>query len=117
MTATDELRALLDEHGVEYSAEDGKTVWATRWEFGHSSALFTEYDDGECVFVTSGHTWTPEQAIAATLGSDRDEIYNAGFDSGVKACLQILDGYLDYPHSAAENIQKWVDEQWKEYES
>lgn len=55
--------------------------------------------------------------FAATLGSERDEIYNAGFDNGVKACLQILDGYLDYPHSAVENISKWVDEQWKEYES
>lgn len=54
---------------------------------------------------------------AATLGSERDEIYNAGFDNGVKACLQILDGYLDYPHSAVENISKWVDEQWKERES
>lgn len=73
MTATDELRALLDEHGVEYSAEDGKTAWATRWEFGHSSALFTEYDDDKCVFVTSGYTWTPERAIAATLGAGECE--------------------------------------------
>lgn len=49
--------------------------------------------------------------------TERDEVYNAGFDNGVKACLQILEGYLAYPHSAAENIQKWVDEQWEEYES
>ena len=49
--------------------------------------------------------------------TERDEVYNAGFDNGVKACLQIIDGYLAYPYSAAENIQKWVDEQWREYES
>lgn len=69
MTATEKLRQLLDERGVGYSIDDGKTVCATKWKFGEcSSALFTEYDDGERVFVTSEHNWTPEQAIAATLG-------------------------------------------------
>ena len=68
-SATERIRAMLDERGVEYRIDDAKTVRVTKWEFGeHSSAMFTEYDDGECVFVTSGHTWTPEQAIAATLG-------------------------------------------------
>lgn len=69
MSATDELRRLLDERRVEYCADDVKTVWATRWDFDkHGSAMFTEYDDGVCVFVTSNHTWTPEQAVEATLG-------------------------------------------------
>ena len=73
MSATDKLRRMLDERGVDYRTDDGKTVWATHWEFGkHSSAMFSEYDDGECVFVTSGHTWTPEQAIAVTLGNPID---------------------------------------------
>ena len=54
--------------------------------------------------------------IAATLGNDRDEIYNAGFDNCVKATLQQLDGLLIKTDSAVE-IQAWVDEQWKEYES
>ena len=71
--------------------------------------------DGELAECTRyQHFRNRAKVIAATLGSERDEIYNAGFDSGVKACLQILDGYLDYPHSAVENISKWVDEQWKE---
>ncbi len=73
MTPTEELRAKLDERGVEYRIDDAKTVRATEWEFGeHSSAMFTEYDDGGCVFVASGHTWTPEQAIAATVGEEHE---------------------------------------------
>lgn len=65
----EELRAKLDECGVEYRIDDAKTVRVTEWEFGeHSSATFTEYDDGECVFVASGYAWTTEQAIAATVG-------------------------------------------------
>ena len=70
MTATDDLRRMLDERGVKYCADDGKIAWITRWYFGkYSSAMLTEYDNGECVFVTSGHMLTPEQAIAATLGA------------------------------------------------
>ena len=69
----EELRAKLDECGVEYRIDDAKTVRVTEWEFGeHSSATFTEYDDGECVFVASGYAWTTEQAIAATVGNVRE---------------------------------------------
>lgn len=62
-----------------------------------------------------------EQAVAATLGNERDEIYNAGFDSGVKATLQQLEGIMNDKWSSsltkAESIEEWIDEQWKEYES
>lgn len=69
MNPTEKLRRLLDERGVEYGTDDAKTVKATRWKFGENgSAMFTEYDDEECAFVTSGCTWTPEQAIEGTLG-------------------------------------------------
>lgn len=74
-SATDRLRALLDERGMEYRTDDAETVKATHWKFGENgSAMFTEYDDGECVFVTSGCSWTPEQAIEATLGRGECEI-------------------------------------------
>jgi hypothetical protein len=56
------------------------------------------------------------EKLNAKLVSDRDEIYNAGFDNGVKATLHQLDGLLIKTDSAVE-IQAWVDEQWKEYES
>lgn len=48
--------------------------------------------------------------------SEREKVYNAGFDNGIKATLQQLDGLLIKTDSAVE-IQAWVDEQWKEFES
>lgn len=113
---TTELREKLAERGIEYTTDDGEHVKSTCWSYmGELMAEFAEFDNGTTLFACDNWCFTPDQAIAATIGSDRDEIYNAGFDNGVKACLQILDGYLEYPHSAAENIQKWVDEQWEEY--
>lgn len=85
--------------GENDTEDDMRIIWNTRSDYA----------------VQAANERNAEQAIGMTLGIDRDEIYNAGFDNGVKACLQILDGYLEYPHSAAENIQKWVDEQWEEY--
>ena len=57
-----------------------------------------------------------DQAIAETLGSERDEIYDAGFDSGVKATLQQLEGLIARGDGLAD-IEAWIDEQWKGYES
>ena len=71
MTATEELRALLDELGVEW--EDASPVPSTR-QFKTSYATFTgesvtiaDYDEpkwlmGTMVFLT------PQQAVEATLG-------------------------------------------------
>ena len=53
---------------------------------------------------------------AATLGSERDEIDDAGFDSGVKATLQQLEGVIACGDGLAD-IEAWIDELWKEYES
>lgn len=44
------------------------------------------------------------------------DVYDEGFDNGVKATLQQLDGLLMRTDSAVE-IQEWVDRQWEEYES
>lgn len=61
-----------------------------------------------------------EQAIAATLGSERDAAYNAGFDNGVKATLQQLEDIMNDKWSSSltkvENIETWITEQWREYE-
>ena len=78
-TATERLRRLLDARGVEWSAQDRFTRDVeTRWLFPASSALFTEYEDGMTIMVISGAEWTPEQAIAATLGNDGVERTNDG---------------------------------------
>ena len=63
MTATDELRRMLDERGVEHTdAEDG-----------HTQHTFWLGGDHEIAACNSGkrlavYNLTPEQAIAATLG-------------------------------------------------
>ena len=63
MTATDELRRLLDERGVEYTdAEDAHTQH-TWWSDGdHEIAAC---NSGERLAV---YNLTPEQAVEATLG-------------------------------------------------
>lgn len=63
MSATDELRALLDERGVEYTAaEDGHTQHT--WWLGGDHKI-AACNSGERLAV---YNLTPAQAIAATLG-------------------------------------------------
>lgn len=49
-----------------------------------------------------------------------DARYDAGFANGVKATLQQLEGIMNDKWSSSltkvENIEEWIDEQWKEYE-
>lgn len=70
MTATEELRRLLDEQGVEHEDEDYKSYTYTYW----GDWAFTEPLDAkpntlgaqcELMLIPA----TPEQAIAVTLGS------------------------------------------------
>ena len=69
MTATEDLRRMLDERGVEYVANDYKSVKETCWSYmGELDAVFAEFGDGETRFVCDTWCFTPEQAIAATLG-------------------------------------------------
>ena len=41
------------------------------------------------------------------------ESYDAGFENGVKACLQQLDGLI-HEGANVDEIQAWVDRQWEE---
>ena len=65
MSATDELRRLLDERGVKWGDFSDEKCKHTDWN--NLSCWFTEYPDG---WTSWGMTkrGTPEQAIAATLG-------------------------------------------------
>lgn len=81
MTATEELRRLLDERGVEWRAYTDLTRGAM--ELFHST--YFETPNGYMVRVTSTSDsdlvlatfrTTPEQAIAATLGSDVKDCEN-----------------------------------------
>lgn len=80
MSATDELRRLLDERGIKFKAWDGVhpiTVWHDEqfsYEYMERSLLdgakpYTgEVLDGTGFLKAVIHVCTPEQAIAATLG-------------------------------------------------
>ena len=69
MSATEKLRALLDERGVEYSTKDSAfrdiTYWpaSNRVVASYSCSKYSETENG--MFKTQ---FTPEQAIAATMG-------------------------------------------------
>ena len=74
MTATDELRRMLDERGVEWGniRNDGsESDYLTEWQFDgvQSYAVATEWSVGGGLSVEiNRHHLTPEQAIEATLG-------------------------------------------------
>lgn len=65
MSATDELRARLDERGVEYRTHG--TTDRTWFEVGGISWFVIERENGS--LAADAVLLTPEQAIAATLGS------------------------------------------------
>lgn len=70
MSATDELRRLLDERGVDYEGETDEDGWAfTRWH-GFDDTGWRALSDELCglLDLRGCHLFTPEQAIAATLG-------------------------------------------------
>lgn len=71
MSATEELRELLDESGVEYTVVHGYREYI--WEFGESgiaraSAIGTR---GLVQMIVTGIT--PAQAVAATLSNEREK--------------------------------------------
>ncbi len=67
MTATDELRRLLDGRGVEWMP----SVWSARdetfYKVGNTGFLATEMSVGRMKVCIEGYV-TPEQAVEATLG-------------------------------------------------
>ena len=70
-SGTDELRRLLDERGVEYEGETDEDGWAfTRWH-GFDDTGWLAASDELCglLDLRGRFLFTPEQAIAATLGS------------------------------------------------
>lgn len=74
--ATEMLRKLLDERGVEYEAyRDIKNRSITKWRTYHGAFVFFAVEkEGKLFVETASDTehsaiCTPEQAIAATLGS------------------------------------------------
>ena len=74
MTATDELRRLLDERGVEWS-DGGYAETATVWE-ADGILWHGLWRDGAIELVA---TMTPEQAVEATLGRGTCRMGDGGY--------------------------------------
>ena len=85
MTATERLRELLDEHGVEYVLDEeygekyppeNRVMWSCDLAGEDMTVTARDYcininDDGSadyCLDLEFHEVFTPEQAIAATLG-------------------------------------------------
>lgn len=66
MKATEELRRMLDERGVEWQDGSDENVLHTTWN--DMNCWFNEFPDGWTAWGMAKRG-TPEQAIAATLGS------------------------------------------------
>ena len=106
--ATERLRALLDERGVEYEAESIAFSNCLTW--GENDCYsYTEYQDGTVLRI-----WdcTPEQAIAATLGCGECEMVTSGTpcegntDKACTACgaYNIGEFYDEQSHRAVPNF-------------
>lgn len=67
MSATERLRELLDERGVEWCDSSDENVLHTTWN--DMNCWFNEFPDGWTAWGMAKRG-TPEQAIAATLGSE-----------------------------------------------
>ena len=81
MTATDELRRLLDERGVEWGAEESKLDHVTTWNANGGQAMFYESKTtNPNLLQVNYYHLTPEQAVEATLGRETCEIL--GYDDG-----------------------------------
>lgn len=105
MTATDELRRLLDERGVEWwQSVNMLGCVFTRWYsplFG-DEVVAMENGDGELELFS--HLMTPEQAVEATLGRGTCHVAAFGFCS---ECGARMDGiYQHYcPNCGARVVE------------
>ena len=87
MTATEELRHLLDERGVGYDVRDGKAIKNTYWDdaegrrWGYTSDESGVIKDRQLFLVHGRMDITPEQAVAATLGQGTCRDSNKRFDA------------------------------------
>jgi len=96
---TTELRRLLDERGVEHYDGTESTLWL-KDEHGYRASA-DELSSGRL----SVHIWcdTPEQAIAATLGSEREK----ALESLVKQLWYLVNHRSGYGYAAAlESIEE-----------
>lgn len=97
MSATDELRRLLDERGVKYYDMQNRGIWFGISEDGkdHKYEAF-EQTDG--LIEIDVFDLTPEQAIAATMG-------NGTHGNNCEYC----NGIMPVPYQYADGFSGYID--------
>ena len=97
MTATDELRKMLDERGVKWMPSVWSAKDETFYKVGEIGYLATELSSGRMKVCIEGYP-TPEQAIAATLGPKVCHMsYNELSNTSIcLACGWRMDGKPNY---------------------
>ena len=86
VTATDELRRLLDERGVEW-IHGRLSSESTAWLDGNVAVVADEYGDG---LLLVERKMTPEQAIEATLGRGTCRNISPKLGNGEFTCEECL---------------------------
>ena len=118
MSATDELRRMLDERGVEYErTEDDTTIYYD--SDGNRYTYNVNPDSGWAQLF--GYNLTPEQAIAATLGGGECEFVDdsdgefppkcsaCGYEPSAYECSWFDDGYVyegDYCPDCGRKVKR-----------
>lgn len=103
MSATDELRKMLDERGVEHKDVWPMTLWG-RHTYGSVDYYHYVVHEIEGQLCMQMHDVTPEQAIEATLG--RGECEDIGTDRFVCSKCGCT---LDIEDAASCEPTMWVD--------
>lgn len=107
MTATERLRQLLDERGVEWTYGDGTVSFDNGERWFHAWA----YNDG-MMCVSMGYL-TPEQAVEATLGHELDDAAMVKLHDMLNvALLQLEDASDDHEAriTAVDNAHRLLEE-------
>lgn len=119
MTATDRLRALLDERGVEWDntlSDGAKSAYFTEWMFNsdEETAVAREWSEGELDVTVCLYNLTPEEAVDVTLG--RGECHNHSPNSPGKmprlrcsecGCITTLDVPNGGAGYVGETVMAW----------
>lgn len=108
MTATDILRRLLDERGVEWEDSSDENVLHTTWN--DMECWFNEFPDGWTAWGMAKRG-TPEQAIDATLGRGTCEVEYVSDWMGwhCKACDMLWQGLRDQRPRYCANCGRRVE--------
>ena len=128
MTATERLRQLLDERGVEWGGALTDLSRQTHWSTERNWCAFTEWNDAVDIADTlTVYHVTPEQAVEATLGRgtcrkvrawEDDPRGGGGWVLVCSECDELLandgeDGEFDGPNycpNCGRRVEKWRKE-------